>query len=57
MFEPHPPGLAAMWEHWADEEQREFEREELEQRAAVDEFRDAAHWWLGDRRTGDEHRE
>ena len=46
MFEPHPPGLAAMWEHWADEEQREQEREESEQRAAVDEFRDAAHWWL-----------
>lgn len=35
-----------MWEHWADEEQRELEREESEQRAAVEEFRDAAHWWL-----------
>lgn len=46
MFEPHPPGLFALWEHWADEERDDLKREESEQRAAVDEFRDAAHWWL-----------
>ncbi len=44
MFAPTPPGLAAMWDHWADLERDERDREEAEEQeylASLDELIEA----------------